>query len=130
MENGQTAVEVKKIRSYKDLLIWKSGMDLVREVYRVSQKFPEEELFGMCSEMRRAAISVPTNIAVGFNRSNKDEFKHFLFVALGLCSELETQLEIGCGLNYVSSKDHEGCCAILQKINGMTRNLIKRLDQK
>ena len=105
-------------------------MQLVSEIYQITQKFPKEELFGMCSEMRRAAISIPSHIADGFCRSNKVEFKEFLLTALGSCAELETQLEIACGLNYLTVKDREPAQAILQKINGMTRNLIKKLDPK
>lgn len=105
-------------------------MELVSEIYQITQKFPKEELFGMCSEMRRAAISIPSYIADGFSRANKVEFKEFLLTALGSCAELETQLEIAGGLNYLNEKDREKPRAILQKINGMTRNLIKKLAQK
>jgi len=126
----EEAVEGKKIRSYKDLLIWQAGMDLVKEVYEATQNFPREEFFSICSEMRRAAVAVPSKIAEGFSFHNKTEFKESLFFALGSVAELETKIQIGRDLNYLSQGAQERCQGIIKKINGMIWNLIKKMDAK
>jgi len=87
-----------KISSHKDLKVWQEAMDLVTSVYSISKNFPKYEL---TSQMRRAAVSVPSNIAEGAGRKGGKEFSRFLFIALGSLSELETQLEIAFRLNYI-----------------------------
>lgn len=91
-----------KVLSYKDLVAWQKSMVLVTEVYKASQKFPKEELFGLMSQIRRAAVSVPSNIAEGHARSSKKEFQYFLSNARGSLAELETQLTIAYQLAYIN----------------------------
>jgi four helix bundle protein len=91
-----------EIRSYKDLVAWQKSMDLVTAVYRVSQGFPKEEIFGLVSQIRRAAVSVPSNIAEGHARTSKKEFQYFLSNARGSLAELETQLTIAHQLAYIN----------------------------
>ncbi|MFV0148627.1 four helix bundle protein [Empedobacter falsenii] len=93
------------IQSHKDLKVWQESMILVEEVYRLTSNFPKEELFGLVSQMRRASISIPSNIAEGAGRKSKKEFIHFLYIALGSLNEIETQLEISKRLNYISNLD-------------------------
>lgn len=81
-------------KTHKDLNVWKSGIDLVTEIYIFSNKLPREELFGLSSQMRRAAVSVTANIAEGSARRSTKEFIRFLYISLGSCSELETLLVI------------------------------------
>ena len=83
-ENG------RKTRKLKDLRIWKKGIEIVKEVYRFTESFPQKEQYGLISQMRRAAISIPSNIAEGFKRYHNKEFKQFLYIALGSAAELET----------------------------------------
>jgi len=83
-----------KVRSYKDLVTWQKSMALVIEVYKFSKKFPKEEIFGLMSQTRRSAVSVPSNIAEGHARTSKREFQYFLSNARGSLAELETQLTI------------------------------------
>jgi len=90
-----------EVRSYKDLVAWQKSMALVTEVYRASQEFPKEELFALMSQIRRAAVSVPSNIAEGHARSSKKEFQYFLSNARGSLAELETQLTIAYQLAYI-----------------------------
>jgi four helix bundle protein len=90
------------VLSYKDLVVWQKSMALVTEVYRVSQQFPKEEIFGLMSQARRAAVSVPSNIAEGHARTSKKEFQYFLSNARGSLPELETQLTIAQQLAYIS----------------------------
>ena len=78
------------IGGHKDLDIWKKGMEIVNRVYTVTADYPKEEIYGLTAQMRRAAISIPSNIAEGFMRQHNKEYKQFLYVALGSCAELET----------------------------------------
>ena len=89
------------VRSYKDLVAWQKSMDLVTAVYRASQGFPKEEIFGLVSQTRRAAVSVPSNIAEGHARTSRKEFQYFLSNARGSLAELETQLTIAHQLAYI-----------------------------
>jgi len=93
----------QEVRSYKDLVVWQKSMALVTEVYRASQEFPKEELFGLTSQTRRAAVSVPSNIAEGHARTSKKEFQYFLSNARGSLAELETQLTIAHQLAYINA---------------------------
>ena len=116
-----------EIKDFKDLKVWRLGKALTLEIYVISKKFPREELFGLTSQMRRAAVSIPSNIAEGFNRFHKKEYQRFLFIALGSCAELETQTEIASELQYL---DIEVKDRLLENINHearMLRSLIKSL---
>ena len=116
-----------EIREFRDLKIWKLGMSIVIDVYRLTKSFPKDELFGLTSQMRRAAVSIPSNIAEGFNRYHTKEFIRYLYIALGSCAELETQLEIASDLAYL---ENETKLDLLENINHetrMLRNLIKKL---
>lgn len=90
-----------KINSHRDLVVWKESMNLVEDIYKISIHFPNEERYGLTSQMRRCSVSVPSNIAEGAGRKGPREFARFLYIALGSLSELETQLEIAMRLNYV-----------------------------
>lgn len=92
-------------RAHYDLDAWKISRDLVTVVYRLTQRFPKEELFGLTSQMRRAAVSIPSNIAEGAARTGAREFAQFLNVARGSLSELETQLHIASDLGYIQPRD-------------------------
>ena len=80
--------------THKDLDIWKLGVDLVGEIYRVTRQFPYEEIYGLTVQMRRSAVSIPSNISEGAARSSKKEFIQFLYISLGSLAELETQILI------------------------------------
>lgn len=87
--------------SYRDLIAWRKGMDLVTEIYRVTRSFPQDELYGLTSQLRRAAVSVPSDIAEGQARFSRKEFHHFLSLARGSLVEIETQLTIAENLGYL-----------------------------
>jgi len=91
------------LKTPKDLDVWNSAMGLVTDIYRLTKPFPKEELYGLTSQIRRSAVSIPSNIAEGAARKNKTEFIQFLYIALGSLSELETQLIISKNLNYTNS---------------------------
>ncbi|GAG55719.1 unnamed protein product [marine sediment metagenome] len=116
------------IKRFKDLRIWQKGIEVVTDIYTLTKKFPKEELYGLTSQIRRSAISIPTNIAEGFNRFHNKEYKQFLYIALGSCAELETQIEIATGLKYINEDNKK---IILEKIDHESRiivNLIKKLN--
>lgn len=92
-------------KSYKELRIWQTGKLIVVEVYRITRQLPDCEQFGLISQMRRASVSVPANIAEGFGRGQPKELKRFLHIALGSCAELQTLLEISQELNYVQDSN-------------------------
>ncbi|MGB6607166.1 MAG: four helix bundle protein, partial [Atribacterota bacterium] len=92
----------EKIKNFQDLRIWQIGIEVVKDIYIVTKKFPKEELYGLTSQMRRSAVSVPSNIAEGFRRYHNKEYKQFLHIALGSCAELETQIIIANELDYIN----------------------------
>jgi four helix bundle protein len=97
-------IKTTAIRSYKDLNVWKASMELVCEVYEVTRNFPDTERYGLTSQMRRCAISVPSNIAEGWSRNSARSFISYLNIAAGSMSELLTQLEIARRINYISDE--------------------------
>ena len=82
------------LRSYKDLTVWKKSVDLVAEVYKVTSRLPRSERFGLASQMQRAAVSIPANIAEGYHRTHRAEYRQFLSISYGSGAELETHLEV------------------------------------
>lgn len=118
---------ITKIRNFRDLNIWNLGKEIVIDVYKQTQGFPSVEQFGIISQMRRASVSIPCNISEGFNRFHNKEYKQFLFIALGSCAEIETQVEICKDLNYIDTKTKDVLLDKLQHEQCMIRNLIKKL---
>src|SRR3989344_1819370 len=107
---------------YRELTVWQKSMDLVVAVYRYTQTFPESEKYGLTSQMRRAAVSVPSNIAEGGRRRGKDTV-HFLKMSFGSASELETQLEIGKRLDFGTESAREQCESLLSEILRMLNKM-------
>ena len=116
-----------KIRNFRELEVWKLGKKIVLEVYRVTKGFPKEEMYGLVAQMRRAAVSIPSNVAEGFNRKHNPEYRQLLYVALGSCAELETQIEVAHDLGFLSVDDRDKVLEQLDHESRMMRNLIKRL---
>lgn len=114
-----------KAKSHKDLKVWQKSMDFVILIYKVSEDFPKHEIYGLSSQIRRAAVSIPSNIAEGAGRKGENEFKQFLYIALGSLSEVETQLEISLRLGYIN--DIEIINNSIYFIRNMLSNLIKSL---
>ena len=118
----------QKINSYKELTLWQKSIDLVEQIFKITDKFPKSELYGLVSQMRRAAVSIPSNIAEGAGRQHTKEFIQFLAVAEGSATELETQLIIALRLKFIDNKDYEVVSALLLEIFKMLRVLIKKLS--
>ena len=117
----------KEIKNHKDLEVWKKSMDLVSNIYKITESFPNKELYGLTNQIRRAAVSVPSNIAEGAARSSKKEFIQFLYIALGSLSELETQIIIANRLEYLNNLDTllEDLKFVQKLINGLIYYLKK-----
>jgi four helix bundle protein len=90
------------INSFRDLRVWHAGMDLVEHIYRLTQSFPKHEIYGLASQMQRAAVSIPSNIAEGHTRAHSKEYLNHLSMAQASLAELETQCEIASRLNYIA----------------------------
>lgn len=93
------------VLSFRDMDVWNNAMDLVDKVYSLTKLFPKDELFSLTSQIRRSAISVPSNIAEGFNRKNTKEYVLFCYISLGSLAELETQIEIAYRQKYIQATD-------------------------
>ena len=116
------------LNSYKDLRVWQRGIELVKEIYRISSQFPKNETYGLASQIRRAAISIPSNIAEGYTRKSLKEYLQFLRVAYSSAAEIETQLTIAQDLyrniNYSKAK------SFLEEIQKMLNVLIRKLEKR
>jgi four helix bundle protein len=109
------------VGTHKDLKVWQFSMDLVEKVYQNTNGFPKEEVYGLTSQMRRCAVSVPSNIAEGAARKTKNEYIQFIYISLGSLSELETQIEIAKRLNYLKETELDD---FVEKIRRMLLNLV------
>ena len=107
---------------FKELKVWQKAIELVTETYLKTQTFPKEEIYGLTSQIRRAAIYIPSNIAEGTGRSSNKEFQHFLDYSIGSLFELETQIILSCDLKIINSEDFE---KINQEIKTLIRMIIK-----
>lgn len=116
-----------KINSYKDLIVWQKAMELVVKVYELTDKFPKEEIYGLTSQMRRAAISIPSNIAEGTCRGTRKDYRQFLLIAYGSCSELETQLEIAKRLNKTKNLEYKYLNNLSLEVLKILNSIINKL---
>ncbi len=117
------------VSSYKELRVWQEGLALSLLVYRLSAKFPKGEQFGLTSQVRRSAVSVPSNIAEGYGRDSRAEYLRFLKIARGSLFELETQLRIAQELAYIQASESEKVEASITTCNKLLAGLIRRLEQ-
>lgn len=112
------------IKSYKDLVVWQKSIDLTIEIYRLTKDFPKEEQFGLISQMRRSAVSIPSNIAEGRSRGTKKDFLQFVRIAYGSGAELETQIIISKKLEKLNKFDYSKIDRILEEIMKMLNAII------
>jgi len=116
-------------KPHKRLQVWQQSMDLVIEVYRIKEKFPSKEIYGLTNQIRRAAVSVPSNIAEGAARQTKKGFINFLHIAQGSLSELDTQLELANRLQYLNDKARNSLDSQMEQIDKMITGLIRHLSK-
>lgn len=118
------------MKTYKDLIVWQKSIKLVTLTYKLLEDFPKEETFGLCSQIKRSAVSIPSNIAEGKMRGSNNEFKRFLLIAYGSGAELETQIEISKNLEKTKNLKYEEFDKLLLEIMKMLNTLIKELEPK
>ncbi|MBL7192316.1 four helix bundle protein [bacterium] len=116
-----------KIKDFKDLRIWQQGIDIVKEIYSTTGMFPESEKFGIVNQMRRASVSIPSNISEGHIKNQTKDFIRYLSIALGSCAELETQLTIAREFNWIDEERFQFLVDLIhseiKQINTLKRNL-------
>jgi four helix bundle protein len=116
------------VNSYRDLIVWQKSVELSLEVYSLTAKFPKTEIYGIVSQMRRCAVSIPSNIAEGRTRNTRKDFRQFLIVAMASGAELETQLTIAKKLGFGSSKDYQNTECLLLEVMKMLNKMISSLE--
>lgn len=115
------------MRNFKELIVWQKSVDLVADVYNITRKFPEEEKYSLTNQMRRAAVSIPSNISEGHMRTTSKDFKHFLGMARGSCAELETQFFIAEKLKYTDLQKGENILLKIEEVSKMLSSLSAKL---
>ena len=118
----------KTIKSYRDLLVWQKGIELAKDIYALTKSLPPSEKFGLISQMRRAAVFVPSNIAEGQARRHTKEFRQFLHIARGSLAELDTQLTVAVQLGFVAQEDVDLIGRRLIELAKMTNGLLSKLS--
>lgn len=118
------------VKSYRDLLVWQKAMDLVVICYKIAESFPKEEIYGLTSQLRRAAVSIPANIAEGHGREGLGEYIHFLSIAQGSLRETETHLLIANRLNFLDGNNLTAALNLSEEISKMLGSLLRGLKAK
>ena len=118
------------LKSYKELKVWQKAYNLCIEIYKITRTFPKEELYGLTSQMRRAAVSVPSNIAEGYGRKTTPEYLRYLYIAYGSSCELETQILLSGDLGLMKAEALNKLQADLGEVERMLKALIKAVENK
>jgi four helix bundle protein len=116
------------LKSYRDLVVWQKAMDFVIDVYALTKDFPDEEKYGLISQLRRAAVSVPTNVAEGYGRRHRGDYLRFVSIAQGSVCELETLLVISGRPGFATREELRGPWGLLQEVGKMLRALHGKLS--
>ncbi|MBI2870766.1 MAG: four helix bundle protein [Candidatus Omnitrophica bacterium] len=119
-----------KVKSYKELEVWKKGIEIVNMVYAIANSFPDGEKYVLAAQMQRSALSIPSNIAEGFVRQYTKEYKQFLYIARGSCAELETQRIVAMRRSFAPHADLEELGSHLEHESRMLMRLIQRLNDR
>lgn len=114
-----------EIKSYRDLIAWQKAMELCQEVYRLSQRFPADERFGLTAQIRRCAVSVPSNIAEGYGRGRQQDYLRFLRMARGSLYELETQIVLAVRLGFIDADAAGPCAGLAREVDRILCSLIR-----
>jgi len=116
------------LNSYKELIVWQKSFELVKKIYKTTENFPKSEIYGLTSQIRRASISIPSNIAEGFVRKHKKEFSQFISISFGSGAELETQILLSKELKFITDKEFDELNCLLQEIMKMLNSLKSKLN--
>ena len=120
----------QKIRSYKDLIVWQKSVQLVTDIYELTKTFPVDERFGITSQLNRASVSIPTNIAEGWGRETSKNYLQFLRTSRGSVMEVQTLLVISKNLNYLSEQAFESYSIKMEEVGKILHGLIKSIKEK
>ncbi len=118
------------MKSFKELKVWQKGIELVAEVYKITASFPDEEKYGLRAQMRRAAVSIPSNIAEGHLRKTAKDFRQFLSIARGSCAELETQIIIAHKLGFIHDNNFNNLSPKIEELSKMLSSFYSKIDSK
>ena len=116
-----------KVKNYQELIVWQKAMDLVEDVYKASRNFPREEIYALTSQIRRAAVSIPSNIAEGQGRRTTSDFLRHLSIAYGSLREVETQILIAIRLRYLTQRNTEGVMKLAGEVGRLLNGLMNSL---
>jgi four helix bundle protein len=114
---------------YRKLNVWQKAHEFALEIYKISSVFPQNEVYGLVSQMRRAAVSIPSNISEGCGRTGNNELKQFLSVSMGSANEIEYQLFLACDLGYISRSDYKKLNSDIEEIRKMLASYIKKINK-
>ncbi len=117
----------KAVKTYRDLVVWEKSMQFVTDIYSITKKFPGDELYSLTNQIRRSAVSIPSNIAEGFGRNTKKEFKRFLNISMASVFEIQTQIRISLNLGYIDSSVFDKIFESSREIERMLSSLIQKL---
>ena len=117
------------MNSYRDLIVWQKSMDLVTKIYQLITRLPNDEKFGLTSQIKRSAVSIPSNIAEGYGRNYRKDYSRFLQIARGSLYENQTQLEIAINLSFIETDDLKEIKELSLEVEKMLNSLIKKLEE-
>lgn len=117
------------MKTYRDLLVWQKAITFVTEVYNIAREFPQEELYGLTSQIKRSAVSIPSNIAEGYGRKSKKDYIRFLQIAMGSIFEIQTQLEISKNLEFLPENNFNTLFENSREIERMLSSLISKINK-
>ena len=117
-------------KSFRDLIVWQKGRRAAALLYSITRLFPKEEMYGLTSQIRRGAVSIPSNIAEGFGRRGQPEFLRFLLITRGSIFELETQLQIALDVGLLGERDYERAASAVDEIERLLESLIEKVESR
>jgi four helix bundle protein len=117
----------EEIKSYRDLIVWQKSMTLVKKIYEASRQFPDTERYGLSSQIKRASISIPSNIAEGYGRNTTSDYLRFLRMSIGSLYELRTQLEIAWNENFLAKPRYNACCELCDEMERMLVVMVRKI---
>ena len=118
------------MKAFRELIVWRKSMDFVTEVYKASKQFPKDENFGLIAQIRRSAVSIPSNISEGYGREGLNDYLRFLNIAMASLFELQTQLEIAFNLEYINKEKFDNLYELSREIERMLSSFIRSLKSK
>lgn len=115
------------MKTYRDLVVWDKSMDIVTHIYELTKIFPKEEIYGLTSQVRRSAVSIPSNIAEGYGRRSTDDYIRFLQISMSSLYEMQTQVEISLNLKYINQEKFELIFSMTREVERMLSSLISKI---